>query len=101
MRGTRQDLLKLENFTGVHQGILEELTSITDAELELLPFSIKLMTLECGSRFLADYLNGDTYFKTAYPEHNLVRARTQFKLVRDIEDKYDELCRIVHEIAGR
>lgn len=59
------------------------------------------MTLECGSRFLADYLNGDTYFKTAYPEHNLVRARTQFKLVRDIEDKYDELCRIVHEIAGR
>ena len=59
------------------------------------------MTLECGSRFLADYLNGDTYFKTAYPEHNLVRARTQFKLVKDIEDKYDELCRIVHEIAGR
>ena len=75
--------------------------SAVHAELELLPFSIKLMTLECGSRFLADYLNGDTYFKTAYPEHNLVRARTQFKLVRDIEDKYDELCRIVHEIAGR
>ena len=92
---------KVENFTAFTKGFLEELTSITDAELELLPFSIKLMTLECGSRFLADYLNGDTYFKTAYPEHNLVRARTQFKLVRDIEDKYDELCRIVHEIAGR
>ena len=92
---------KVENFTAFTRGFLEELTSITDAELELLPFSIKLMTLECGSRFLADYLNGDTYFKTAYPEHNLVRARTQFKLVRDIEDKYDELCRIVHEIAGR
>lgn len=92
---------KVENFTAFTRGFLEELTSITDAELELLPFSIKLMTLECGSRFLADYLNGDTYFKTAYPEHNLVRARTQFKLVRDIEDKYDELCRIVHEIARR
>ena len=92
---------KIDNFTAFTKGFLEELTNITDEELKLLPFSVKLMTLECGSRFLADYLNGDTYFKTAYPEHNLVRARTQFKLISDIEAHYDELCSIVHEIAGR
>ena len=59
------------------------------------------MTLECGSRFLADYINGDVYFKTSSPDHNLVRARTQFKLVKEIEDKMDELNAIVREIAGR
>ena len=59
------------------------------------------MTFECGSRFLADYLNGDTYFKIHYPEHNLVRCHTQFKLVADMEDKMDEMNAIVHRIAGR
>lgn len=68
-------------------------------EIGLLPFSAKLMTYECGMRFLTDYLGGDTYFKTAYPEHNLDRARTQFALVRDIEEKYDEMLKIVSEIA--
>ena len=100
-----KDLSKIwfdvEKFTAFTKGFLEELPSITDKELALLPFSVKLMTLECGSRFLADYLNGDTYFKTQYPEHNLVRARTQFKLVKEIEDKMDELSAIVHELAGR
>ena len=43
------------------------------------------MTIECGMRFLTDYLNGDTYFKTSYPEHNLVRCRTQFRLVEEME----------------
>ena len=71
---------------------------MTEEERKLLPFSIKLMTLECGSRFLADYLNGDVYFKTHYPEHNLDRCRTQFKLVRDIEEKMDELNAIVEKI---
>jgi len=89
------DADKFEHFA---RGFIETLPSITPRELELLPFSVKLMTLECGSRFLADYLNGDTYFKTHYPEHNLVRAHTQFKLVKDIEDKYDELMAIVKNI---
>ena len=53
------------------------------------------MTLECGSRFLADYLNGDVYFRTHYPEHNLDRARTQFKLVSEIEGMMDELNKTV------
>ena len=43
------------------------------------------------------FLQGDTYFKTAYPEHNLVRARTQFRLVQEMEDQFDEMCRIVRE----
>lgn len=100
-----RDLSKIwfdtEKFTAFTKGFIEELPSITEKELRLLPFSVKLMTLECGSRFLADYINGDVYFKTHYPEHNLIRARTQFKLVKEIEDKMDELNAIVREIAGR
>jgi len=100
-----KDLSKIwfvvENFEAFTKGFLEELPSITEEELKLLPFSIKLMTYECGSRFLADYLNGDVYFKTHYPEHNLVRARTQFKLVADIEQKMDELNAIVARLAKK
>ena len=62
-----------------------------DDEIMLLPEGAKMMTIECGMRFLTDYLEGDTYFKTAYLEHNLVRARTQFKLVADMEAKWDEM----------
>ena len=69
--------------------------SLTRAEVEMLPMGAKLMTLECGIRFLADYLMGDTYFKTAYPEHNLVRARTQIALVADMEEKWSEMENIV------
>ena len=72
--------------------------SLTDAEVEYLPFSSKLMTLECGMRFLGDYLNGDTYFRIDYPEHNLVRARTQFKLVEDMEKQTDEMKKVTQEI---
>jgi len=70
------------------KGFLEEAgESMTEKEKELLPWSIVMMTYECGIRFLADYLNGDTYFKTHYPEQNLDRARTQFKLVKDQMEK--------------
>ena len=62
---------------------------------ELLPFSAKLVTLECGMRFLTDYLSGDTYFKIHRKNHNLDRARTQFKLVKDMEDKADTMRKIV------
>ena len=89
---------KVENFEAFTRGFMEELPSMTEEERKLLPFSIKLMTLECGSRFLADYLNGDAYFKVHYPEHNLVRCRTQFKLVREIEEKMEELNAIVEKI---
>ncbi len=65
--------------------------SLTDLEVFYLPFSAKLLTLECGMRFLTDYIDGDVYFSTSYPEHNLDRCRTQFALVYDIERKLDKM----------
>ena len=62
---------------------------LKQSEIMLMPEGAKMMTVECGIRFLADYLNGDTYFKTSYSEHNLVRARTQLKLVKEMEDNWD------------
>lgn len=55
------------------------------------------MTLECGMRFLADFLQGDVYFKTAYPEHNLVRARTQSRLVKEMEEAIEEMNDILEK----
>ena len=54
-----------------------------------------VITLETGIRFLTDYLDGDTYFRTHYPEHNLDRARNQFKLVADMEEKMPEMLKVV------
>ncbi len=62
---------------------------LTDKEMELLPMGAKLMTYECGMRFLTDYLQGDVYFKTAREGHNLDRCRTQLKLVADMESKWE------------
>ena len=55
------------------------------------------MTYECGIRFLADFLEGDTYFKIHRDGHNLDRARTQFKLVKDMEDKWADMAAIVEK----
>ena len=63
--------------------------------------AVKVLTCELAMRFLTDYIDGDLYFRVRSPEHNLIRARTQFKLVKEIEDKMDELNAIVREIAGR
>lgn len=71
--------------------------SLNAKEIEYLPFSAKLLTLECGMRFLADYIDGDVYFGTSYPGQNLDRCRTQFKLVADMESKFDEMIRITKE----
>lgn len=68
------------------RGFLESAQGVlTDTELEYLPWGAKLMILECGIRFLTDYLDGDHYFHIHYPEQNLDRCRTQFKLVADME----------------
>ncbi len=64
---------------------------LTAAERKTLPLGARLMTLECGVRFLADYLNGDVYFHTAYPEHNLVRCRTQLKLAEEMERNWQRM----------
>ena len=72
---------------------------LTECELDLLPIGAMMMTFECGTRFLTDYLNGDTYFKVSRPGHNLDRARNQFKLVRDMEARLDEMRAIVKKYS--
>lgn len=73
-------------FEAITEGYLREAGAfLTKMELAMLPLSVKVITFELGLRFLADYLRGDTYFKTQYPVHNLHRARVQFKLLESIE----------------
>ena len=70
---------------------------LTAKEIELMPMGAKVMTYECGMRFLTDYLQGDVYFKIHREEHNLDRARTQFKLVADMENKWDTMQEIIRK----
>lgn len=87
------DLEVFEHFVrGYLDGSRDLLTSL---EIEYLPFSAKLMALECGMRFLTDHLSGDVYFRIHRENHNLDRCRTQFRLVSDIEEKLDQMLSIV------
>lgn len=70
--------------------------SMTQTEIDMLPMGAKVMTFECGIRFLTDYLQGDTYFKTDRENQNLDRCRTQFKLVADMEKKWNQMQEIVN-----
>ena len=80
--------LDLDLYNAYTEGYLEAAgDSMTAKEIEMMPMGAKIMTLECGMRFLTDYLSGDTYFKIHREGHNLDRARTQFKLVEDMERK--------------
>jgi len=73
---------------------------LTNAEKQHLAFSGKLIAFEQGIRFLADHLNGDTYYKVHREGHNLDRCRTQFKLVESIEQQEEEMNRLVNELAN-
>ena len=89
------DMELFEQFTA---GYLEVLGSkLTPREIELMPMAGQIITLECGMRFLTDYLNGDTYFRTHRPDHNLDRARAQFKLVQDMESRCGDMAEIVNK----
>ena len=89
------DLEKYEQFA---KGFLSETADcLTETEKKLLPMSALILTYECGIRFFADYLNGDTYFKTKYETHNLDRARNQFKLVYNIESKLEDMQKITEK----
>ena len=86
----------VDAFESFAKGYLSEMkTALTKTEMKLLPLSVKLLTYECGVRFLTDYLNGDTYFKIHREHHNLDRARNQFKLVADIANKEEKLAEII------
>lgn len=88
----------IELYEAFTRGFLEGADgTLTEAELDYLRWGAKLMTLECGMRFLTDYLSGDTYFRIHYPEQNLDRCRTQFKLVRDMEEQFDAMAAVVEK----
>ena len=94
--------LSMERYVAYTDGFLEACGgALTAEELRSLPWGARLMTLEVGIRFLADYLNGDVYFHTAYPEHNLVRARTQFALLADMERKWNDMTAIIERRIAR
>lgn len=100
-----QDLTKVNFDISLYEvftrGFLEGARgSLTPGELEYLPWGARLMTLECGIRFLTDYLDGDHYFHDiSRPRQNLDRARTQLKLVKDMEEQFDAMGAVVAKYA--
>ena len=99
-----QDLTKVNFDISLYEvftrGFLEGARgSLTSAELEYLPWGARLMTLECGIRFLTDYLDGDHYFHVSHPRQDLDRARTQLKLVKDMEEQFDAMGAVVAKYA--
>jgi len=92
-----RDLSKVDfsiaHYRAYKDGFLEACGALNPCEIEHLPHGAKMMTLECGLRFLTDYLNGDTYFKISREGHNLDRCRTQFKLVGDMEKQWEAMRR--------
>ena len=84
--------IDIEKFKSYTDGFLSEMAPyLKNQEVLNMVNSIRIITLELAMRFLTDYLNGDTYFKTEYEDHNLDRARNQIKLVKDIEEKMSEM----------
>ena len=91
--------MSLDLFRTFTRGFLKACPGLTEEERKALPLGAMTMTLECGVRFLTDYLDGDHYFGIKYPDHNLDRCRTQFKLVSDMESKWDQMMQIIAEEA--
>ena len=93
--------MSLELYEAYAKGFLSACgKNLTAKEIETLPLGAKLMTLECGVRFLTDHLNGDVYFHISRPGLNLVRCRTQLKLVQDMEKKWDEMNAIIRRLMA-
>ncbi len=90
------DIKLFEEYT---RGYLKEMVSLTRTELNYLPLAAKFLPYIIGIRFLTDYLKGDHYFKTKHKEHNLHRAKTQFKLLSSMEEQYEEMIDIVSLIS--
>ena len=93
--------LDMNRFRVFTQGFLEAAPTLTDVEITNLVLGAFTITMEIGIRFLKDYLDGDIYFKTAYPEHNLVRARAQFALAADMKQRWSEMEAVVAEVADQ
>jgi len=92
--------MNINIFEAYAKGYLEStIDLLTETETDLLAFSAKFITFEQGLRFLTDYIDGDPYYRTHYPEHNLVRAKVQFKLVESMEQQFDQMRGIIQSIA--
>lgn len=90
----------MDIFRAFAEGYLKGATFLTRKEKEMLPYAALLFPYMQAVRFLTDYLNGDTYYKTAYPDHNLVRARAQFKLLESAEQHRGEMAECISELCG-
>jgi len=88
---------KKDYFEALVKGYLSQAKFLNEAELANLAFSGRLITFTIGIRFLTDYLSGDTYFRTAYPDHNLDRCHTQFKMIESMEAQSAEYEAIVRK----
>ena len=94
--------MSLDMFRAYTRGFLSACgKKLTQKEIETLPMGAKMMTYECGIRFLTDYLEGDVYFRIHREKHNLERCRTQLKLVYDMEQKWDEMAKIIKEEGAK
>ena len=92
------DLALFESYT---RGFLSACPGLTQTEIDLMPMGAKILTLECGLRFLTDYLDGDHYFANRRPGQNLDRCRTQFHMVADMEEKWTQMNEIAKTIATK
>ena len=90
--------MRLDMFEAFTRGYLSACPDLTEEERDQMPMGAKLMTLECGVRFLTDYIDGDNYFSTSYEGQNLDRCRTQLKLVADMESKWEQMHAIVKSL---
>ena len=94
--------MRLDMFEAYLDGYLSERGStLSDSEKEWLAFAPLYITYEQVLRFLMDYIDGDTYYKIKYPEHNLVRTRSQMALLRSMEDQYEEMKKIVKDLLAK
>ena len=92
--------MSIEMFRAYAEGYLsEQRDSLAESEKEWLAFSARYITYEQVLRFLMDYIDGDRYYKIASADHNLVRARAQYKLLQSIERQYDQMCAIVQSLV--
>ena len=92
--------MSIDMFRAYAEGYLsEQRDSMCASEKEWLAFAGRYITFEQVLRFLMDYIDGDKYYKIAYPDHNLVRTRAQYKLLQSMERQYEEMCAIVKELA--
>ncbi len=94
--------MSMDMFAAYTDGYLSQRAAqLVQSEIDWLAFSARYITYEQVLRFLMDYIDGDTYYKTKYPEHNLVRTRAQYKLLQSMEEQYGRMCEVVTETVAK